>query len=267
MGDHPVSIPYALVFHPLGQRGFRLFVVCCFSVLVILTDALYFISLWKSKTTDYFKRLEQNNRQYIAQELEYFRVYKKSQDELRRFRHDMTHHFAMLAQLCERNDLPAAQTYLREVQKSWNAVAVRLYHTGDDTVDAILNAKVPQMEKSQIHFALSGAFAGPLPLSAFDLCSIFANALDNAIEANQKISGTRDRSISLFIGKSNFYYRIVLENAMPENQPYTGQTTKADPANHGFGLRSIREKVRQSGGTVTISADGRRFRLELLLPH
>ena len=43
-------------------------------------------------------------------------------------------------------------------------------------------------------------------------------------------------------------------------------TTKADSHNHGFGLRSIREKVAKHGGTITIKNNGQHFILDLFLP-
>lgn len=258
--------PFVWVDHRIASGGIRLYISACFAAIIILADILYFISLWKSKTTDYFKQLEWNNRKYIEQELQYFEIYKKSQNDMRKFRHDMKHHINMMGQLCKTDDMAALQNYLKSVQENWKAASEILYRTGDDNVDAILNAKAVQIQKDRIPITLSGAFSNRLSLSPFDICTIFANALDNAIEANRKISNPEERFISLSISKSDFYYMISIENPMADELSYTGQTTKSDHMNHGFGLRSIRGKVEQGGGSMTIVAKNKRFRLDILLP-
>lgn len=258
--------PFAWVNHRIESTGIRLYISACFSAIVVIADVLCFISLWKSKTTDYFKQLEQRNKQYIEQELQYFEIYKKSQEDIRKFRHDIKHHITHIEQLCEMGSLSDVQKYLRDVQGKWEKTAKTLFHTGDDNVDAILNAKIHKMQMVQIKFKLFGAFANALPMSPFDICTIFANALDNAIEANQRIFDEKNRFISLSIGRSDLYYMISMENAMTVDIPYTGQTTKQDRLNHGYGLRSIREKVEQNGGTMTITTEDELFRLEIMLP-
>jgi sensor histidine kinase regulating citrate/malate metabolism len=59
---------------------------------------------------------------------------------------------------------------------------------------------------------------------------------------------------------------ISMENPMMADLPYTGQTTKQDRLNHGFGLRSIRDNVEQNGGIMTITTETGLFRLEIMLP-
>lgn len=258
--------PFMWVNYRIENTGIQLYISACFSAVVVIADVLYFISLWKSKTTDYFKQLEQHNQQYIEQELQYFEMYKKNQEDIRKFRHDIKHHITRIEQLCETGNLLKVQEYLGHVQGSWENMTKALFYTGDDNVDAILNAKVPPMQRAQIKFKLSGVFGRALSISAFDICTIFANALDNAIEANQKVSGEKHRFILLSISRSDFYYMISMENPMMADLPYTGQTTKQDRLNHGFGLRSIRDKVEQNGGIMTITTETGLFRLEIMLP-
>ncbi|MDO4280140.1 MAG: ATP-binding protein [Peptococcaceae bacterium] len=258
--------PFAWVNYRIESTDIQLYISACFSVIVVIADVLYFISLWKSKTTDYLKQLDQRNKEYIEQELQYFESYKRSQEDIRGFRHDMKHHLTHLEQLCDEGNLSAVQDYLRALQGHWEETAKALVHTGDDTVDAILSAKISKMQRAHIAFKLSGAFAGALSMSPFDICTIFANALDNAIEANQRVPDEKHRLIALAISRCDLYYMISLENTMTTERPYTGRTTKSDGLNHGYGLRSIREKVEQNGGTMTITTETGHFRLDILLP-
>lgn len=44
------------------------------------------------------------------------------------------------------------------------------------------------------------------------------------------------------------------------------ETTKADRANHGFGVRSMRLTVERYGGTLTTLAEGGHFHVNAIVP-
>lgn len=236
------------------------------ALTLTFVNLLFLVMIWRSKTSEYYKQLNKLNQQYIEQELEYFETYKQAQEEIRIFRHDMKHHISRIAQLCTNSDLTALKNYVGELHDNWEETLGAVYQTGDSNVDAILNAKVQQMHRNHISFSLSGAFVNSLSLSSFDLCAIFSNAIDNAIEENLKIMPESSRFISLSIRRNNFYYIISLENPMSETSTFAAPTTKTDSHNHGFGLRSIREKVTKHGGTITVKDNGQHFILDLFLP-
>lgn len=242
--------------------------ILAFIIALTLTfvNLLFLVMIWRSKTSEYYKQLNKLNQQYIEQELEYFETYKQAQEEIRIFRHDMKHHISRIAQLCTNSDLTALKNYVGELHDNWEETLGAVYQTGDSNVDAILNAKVQQMHRNHISFSLSGAFVNSLSLSSFDLCAIFSNAIDNAIEENLKIMPESSRFISLSIRRNNFYYIISLENPMSETSTFATPTTKTDSHNHGFGLRSIREKVAKHGGTITVKDNGQHFILDIFLP-
>lgn len=237
-----------------------------FAVSITFINLFFLVMLWRSKTSEYYKELHRSNTQYIERELEYFETYKHAQTDIRKFRHDMKHHISRMQQLCSDADITAVKEYLHTLQDQWAETAEILYQTGDTNVDAILNAKVQQMRRENIGFSLSGAFTGKLSLSPFDLCAVFSNALDNAIEANRSIMDAGRKSISLSIRKSHAFYIITIENPLGSRPLPDFKTTKQDRTDHGFGLVSIKEKVRKNGGSVTIHADDRRFLLEIFLP-
>ncbi|MCR1942117.1 sensor histidine kinase [[Clostridium] symbiosum] len=236
------------------------------ALTLTFVNLLFLVMIWRSKTSEYYKQLNKLNQQYIEQELEYFETYKQAQEEIRIFRHDMKHHISRIAQLCTNSDLTALKNYVGELHDNWEETLGAVYQTGDSNVDAILNAKVQQMHRNHISFSLSGAFVNSLSLSSFDLCAIFSNAIDNAIEENLKIMPESSRFISLSIRRNNFYYIISLENPMSETSTFAAPTTKTDSHNHGFGLRSIREKVAKHGGTITVKDNGQHFILDIFLP-
>ena len=55
--------------------------------------------------------------------------------------------------------------------------------SGDDTVNAVMTVKSSVMERDSIKMKASVEIDRELPFKKTDVCAIFANALDNAIEA------------------------------------------------------------------------------------
>ena len=83
-------------------------------------------------------------------------------------------------------------------------------------------------------------------LTDIELCSLFANTLDNAIEACVKIKDREKRRITLKARSVNghFSYEIVnaKENKVTERNG-SFETDKEDKGSHGIGLWNVRQIV------------------------
>lgn len=101
-----------------------------------------------------------------------------------------------------------------------------------------------------------------------DVYSLFGNALDNALEASEKVEDKQKRSISLTIDERQGMVVISVLNyfntAFTPNVAHP-RTTKGDEAYHGFGLRSIKYIASKYGGDASISIDGEIFSLTVYL--
>nr|WP_243150638.1 ATP-binding protein [Clostridium sporogenes] len=101
----------------------------------------------------------------------------------------------------------------------------------------------------------------------FDLCVILGNALDNAIEACEKIA---DESIKKYIHITSIVNKsfIVFEikNSMKGyiNKDYL-YTDKTDDINHGFGLLNIESITKKYFGTTYIESSENTFVLNVML--
>ena len=77
------------------------------------------------------------------------------------------------------------------------------------------------------------------------------------------------RSISLVVRRRGSMVSVHVENFYEEPLHMVNglpQTTKGNRELHGFGMRSMRATVERHGGSLTINASGRLFRLDLLIP-
>ena len=136
--------------------------------------------------------------------------------------------------------------------------------TGRDVLDALLFKKTEQATEKGVNIVFE--INSPLhdcSIADYDLCTIFANILDNAIEAVN--SGDR---ISVSISKQHDIFYISCENAFHQELKRKGEkilSTKKDFGSHGFGLTRIKDTAKHYGGDVNITAVNGIFRIEILI--
>ncbi len=107
-------------------------------------------------------------------------------------------------------------------------------------------------------------------MNTADVCSIFGNALDNAIENVQKQEDIEKRMIQLSVFSKEQLIMIkfenycdeapILENGLPS-------TTKKNKNYHGYGLKSIKMISQKYGGSMTIKTENNWFVLRILIPR
>jgi hypothetical protein len=189
------------------------------------------------------------------EQLKYFSEYKETQEETRRFRHDMKNHLLYLQALSNENKMEEIQSYLQGLTEKWEELP-SLYTTGNVAIDTIINAKQFLFQNNQIDFSLSGNFTNKLKISPLDLCIIFANAIDNAIDANIYLDDTA-RYLTFDIKMSHNYYLVTLENPVStivtrRNNRVT--SLKKDTDNHGFGLLNMEQTLKKYDGYMNIKS-------------
>jgi sensor histidine kinase regulating citrate/malate metabolism len=106
-------------------------------------------------------------------------------------------------------------------------------------------------------------------MNAMDICSIFGNALDNAIESELKIPNKEKRLIHVTVSQQRNFLMIRFENYFEGDLKYREgilATTKKEQGFHGYGIKSIKYTVNKYGGAVGITAENNWFDLKILIP-
>ncbi len=141
--------------------------------------------------------------------------------------------------------------------------------TGNSVLDTVLTAKNIYCNKHEIGFTCVADGYLLVFMDAMDLCTIFGNALDNAIECEMKIEDKEKRLIHISVTKQKGFLLIMIENYYEGNLEMVRGlpvTTKKDVNYHGYGLKNIRYTLQKYGGEVTVSAKNNWFELKMLIP-
>lgn len=201
-------------------------------------------------------QLEQINRTYYEQ-------LERQQAQVRHLRHDMANHLQALATLSDQE----RDTYLEQLLENPALQSSRIW-SQNHVVNAVLSAKAEQMEMEHIRADLSAPLPAFLPFSDVDLCALFANSLDNAIEACCKLPQI-ERRITLKARVHKGLFVIQVKNPCVGELHTEGtqlQTTKSDKQNHGFGLVGMENTVEKYHGSMKAGVQGSEFELLLYLP-
>ncbi len=198
-----------------------------------------------------------------AAEHEYYNEVSRKYEETRKIRHDMNNHLTALEILINEGKINEAKTYLGEISAELTAQKPPAV-TGRPVLDALLFGKVQTAANYGIKLDITVDASFPESISDYDLCGIFGNILDNAIEACEKCD--RQKFIRLSVKKQMDMLFIFSENTcLSEAVSPVYETSKPDKAAHGYGIRRIKQLAEKHGGTVKLSAENNLFSISVLI--
>ena len=171
-------------------------------------------------------------------------------ERTRAFRHDLRNHLSVLDGLLCAGQTEEARRYLGKLEAASGALDPPC-RTGDAAVDALLGEKLALAEARGIPAEISLRLPEDGGLDSFDLCVIFANALDNALRA----CGAAEPFLRVRGERQGDFYRLEFENACAAGPP-------PEP---GTGLANIRAAAEKYRGAAVWEKTGGRFRLDVLL--
>jgi hypothetical protein len=171
-------------------------------------------------------------------------------EQTRSFRHDIKNHLSVLDGLLRSGKLEEGREYLKKLEAVSEALSFP-YQTGNPVVDILLGEKLGLAK--EIVSEVSLVLPKPCGIDDFDLCVLFANALDNAIAACRAHDGAKAIRIS---GKQQGdFYMLTFEN--------TCSDAPLPPA--GTGLSNIKAVAEKYHGALLTEKNGQRFYLSVLL--
>ena len=194
--------------------------------------------------------------------------YKQSREsiELINYKyHDLKHQIAVLR---SEEDPQKREEFLNRMENEIKQYEAQ-NKTGNKVLDTVLTTKSLYCTKHGITFTCVADGTLLNFMDVMDICSIFGNALDNAIECELKIPEKEKRLIHVTVSKQKNFLILRFENYYEEELKYKEGllvTTKKEKQYHGYGLKSIRYTVNKYDGAVTIEAKDNWFELKILIP-
>ena len=185
---------------------------------------------------------------------------------LRREFHDLKHY--MIAIRSEQ-DPKKKEQYLSEMEEAIHTQEA-FTNTGNSVLDVVLTTKSTYCMQKHITFTCMADGKLISFMHVKDICSIFGNALDNAIECVSQFDDPEKRLITLSMYQKNQLLMIQCENytdtILHLKSDQLPSTTKQNAGYHGYGLKSIQHAAQKYGGSMTLHAKDHWFTLQVLIP-
>ncbi len=194
-----------------------------------------------------------------------YRTSQENIDLINRKYHDLKHQLQIIR---EESNQDKKNEYIDEIEEG-----IRRYEaenkTGNAVLDTILTSKSNVCLRHDIQLVSIADGTLLSHVHVMDICTIFGNALDNAIEYEIQIPEQEKRMIHLTVSEKQGMIAIVIENYCEDNilkGRAIPTTSKTDSRYHGYGIKSIKYSIEKYGGFVNITNNNNWFRLEMIMP-
>lgn len=207
---------------------------------------------------DYMNYIKVRNDQL---ERNYESIYQ-NQKEVSRISHDFKNHMNLIVNYLENKEVEKALQYCYQIREPLRMQEEKVW-SGDKVVDIVLTDKLQLAKRKRIAVVTEIQRMGKLGMTDYDICVIFANLLDNAIEACSKLEEEK-RKIWIGLKKQGPVLVLKIENCVTEKYD-TIRSTKHDGRPHGIGMESVKKAVVKYQGRMQMRWEEETFQVTITL--
>ena len=196
---------------------------------------------------------------------ENYKILEQNEKELHILRHDILKHMAEIKEMLNAGNKEAASQYVDDIH---NIVLenTSISRTGNIVLDSILNTENKKAAALGIKYDVKLNISDKINIPSIDLSRILYNAIDNAIEACEKIN---KKYILVSITSDEKMLKIIIENTSPyvDISDNKIKTTKSDHIRHGYGIKSIKDALKNNDGLLSLSYKNGIFVCRIILKN
>lgn len=235
------------------------------AVLLILSNLLILFIMDKQEM--HFRTISRLNfaESHIKNQVAHYSELYAQQEALKKFRHDSKNFYTSLISSLESMSTEDAVKYIKEkmpIELSKNNTV----DSGHPVIDAIIYSKNQYAQTQNILINSDIKVTTPILIDELELGVLIGNALDNAIEAVEKLENNNQKIINLGIISSGDMLSIEVTNPTSNNINTNNlKTTKKDKNLHGYGLAGIETITTKYKGNLSLSCENNIFKLSSIL--
>ena len=235
-----------------------------FSAFALLFGTIFALYLYERlERQSIILRERDQYEQHLKSQLKYLDELQFKQRELRSFKHDISNQLVSLKGYFASGDNNGGLQHINSLLQLVEDTAPAI-DTGNIALDAILSTKQAIAVHKGIQFDAHIRIGEQLTIDPVDLSVIFGNALDNAIEACDRLIAGKKRIILDLRQQDNTLF-CQLANTAPPRQSEALSTSKSDKENHGHGFANLTASIKKYDGEPMVIWNGDWFTLSFML--
>jgi len=195
----------------------------------------------------------------------------KKEADTRKYRHDMVNHLIYIQEILSQERTKYAQNYLFNILGRFKKIQSTYFVTGNDMIDIIMNYYF-NMLSGDVNIIISGKCPVIIDMEDIDVCTIFSNIFQNAVEEIIE-NNIKDASIIIEIQKGQQYVEYIIKNSLVSeitektiDKNGLPKSHKLDKRNHGIGMVNLKNTVERNHGIFKWNQKNGYFVINVTLP-
>ena len=188
----------------------------------------------------------------------YYTLADEKFTEISKLRHDILNQIQTVQYILgtEKNEREARQIMKRIEEQLAETKTVQFCQ--NPIINSVLTLKMNTVKASGIETDIVLNDCEALPFDNYDICSLFANLFDNAIEACQKLEDGEKRLITIRSGIKNDFFVLKITNSCKNTSQLKHEkklVSDKGSKEHGYGTKIVESITKKYNGTFTIRFD------------
>jgi FtsZ-binding cell division protein ZapB len=213
------------------------------------------LDLSETKHRESILQLQAENMAARVEEL------SKATEHFREERHNFRHKMKTISSLAHNKQYDALEELLDEYGEAMNSTQIVRY-CNNAVLDAVISAYIKQAEGRGIRISYGFDFPDPIPVNTTEFATVLANALENAIQACDKLP-PEERFIEMRV-LSRPRFMLMIKNSFNGTIQFDENDIPINREDgHGFGTRTIIAFCEKHRAFYRFVAEGKEFALYL----
>lgn len=245
-------------------RSALILLLICIAGLVIINIIIMYL-VYRVSEKNAIATQYQLLQQRLAHQEQYSEIAKQQYQSIAQIRHDLKHNFSVLSLLMAQKEYKKADKLISGLMDT-QILILSPIQTKNETLNAILSVKLSYARSLGIKTFCVVPEEFTL-LNDLEICSLFGNLLDNAIEYCEKHLDA-ENEISVTIGLHHSQCTILVTNSLQASVLDTNadlRTAKSDKGRHGIGIKSVGQIVSMHDGLLDFYEQNEMFCARVVL--
>jgi len=212
---------------------------------------------------EYSRQMEQK----LLMQKQHYEELTQKMDEISKMRHDMRHHLRAVMAYAQQERYRELMEYLQEYASVMTKEEKKVCYCRNMAVDAVIHFYAGELKQRGILFECDMMLPANISISDTDLCKIYGNLLENAVDAVKDQSTEKNPYVKIFTKIKNKKLLIEISNTYTnEIQRKEDRFYSTKHGGFGIGTASVTEVVQKAGGYVTFCTEDGVFKVNIFLP-
>ncbi|WP_022777702.1 sensor histidine kinase [Butyrivibrio sp. AE3009] len=238
---------------------------------------IYLVAMFTAAVIEYELTAYQIDKKLSDEKLAYFQnertrrlkeqlsIYQNNEQVIRRYKHDLRHYNRVLASLIQEKEYDKAAEYLREFDSMLEQVTVVSF-CENSIVNELLTIYASRCQKLGFKMRVKAMVPERFPMEETDLTSLVANALENAVEAQERVDADK-RQIKIEIVYNGKKLKLMTQNPVAVATSFGNDglpiSTRDIPS--GIGSHQIKSIAEKYSGAASFTQEGNNFILKAVM--